>query len=51
MFLCMSIGVGLNAAIMDALDAELMNAAITAEVLLEKQLYCDDYIAAYLSNR
>ncbi len=51
MFLTMAVGAGLNAAIMDALDTELMNAAITAEVLLEKQLYCDDYIAAYLSNR
>jgi len=36
---------------MDALDKDLMNAAITAEVLLEKQLYCDDYIAAYLSSK
>ncbi|MCK4283944.1 MAG: dihydropteroate synthase [Candidatus Brocadiae bacterium] len=50
-FVAMCIGVGLNAAIMDAFDKELMNAAITAEVLLEKQLYCDDYVAAYLSNR
>jgi len=50
-FLTMCIGVGLNAAILDALDKELMDAAISAEVLLEKQLYCDDYIAAYLSNR
>jgi len=50
-FVAMCVGVGLNAAIMDAFDEELMHAAITAEVLLEKQLYCDDYIAAYLSNR
>lgn len=50
-FLAMAIGAGLNAAIMDALDKELMEAAISAEVLLEKQLYCDDYIAAYLSSR
>ncbi|MHC5034747.1 MAG: dihydropteroate synthase [Planctomycetota bacterium] len=49
--LAMCIGVGLNAAIMDALDEDLMSVAITAEVLLEKQLYCDDYIAAYLSSR
>ena len=49
-FLAMCIGAGLNAAIMDAFDTDLMNAAITAEILLEKQLYCDDYIAAYLSN-
>jgi 5-methyltetrahydrofolate corrinoid/iron sulfur protein methyltransferase len=50
-YVAMCIGVGLNAAIMDALDRDLMDAAITAEVLLEKQLYCDDYIAAYLSNK
>jgi len=50
-YLAMCIGAGLNAAIMDALDEELMQAAITAEVLLEKQLYCDDYIAAYMSSR
>jgi len=50
-FVAMCIGAGLNAAIMDALDMNVMNAAITAEVLLEKQLYCDDYIAAYLSNK
>jgi 5-methyltetrahydrofolate corrinoid/iron sulfur protein methyltransferase len=50
-FLMMAVGAGLNAAIMDALDKDLMNAAITAEVLLEKQLYCDDYIAAYLTSR
>ncbi len=36
---------------MDALDEELMRAAISAEVLLEKQLYCDDYVSAYLRNR
>jgi 5-methyltetrahydrofolate corrinoid/iron sulfur protein methyltransferase len=50
-YVAMCIGVGLNAAIMDALDEDLMAAAITAEVLLEKQLYCDDYISAYLSNK
>ena len=50
-YVAMCIGCGLNAAIMDALDEEVMRAAISAEVLLEKQLYCDDYIAAYLRNR
>jgi 5-methyltetrahydrofolate corrinoid/iron sulfur protein methyltransferase len=50
-YLAMCIGVGLNAAIMDAFDEDLMEAAITAEVLLEKQLYCDDYISAYMSSR
>ena len=50
-YLSMCIGYGLTAAIMDAMDEELMRAAITAEVLLEKQLYCDDYVCAYLRNR
>jgi len=50
-FAAMCIGVGLNAAIMDAFDEQLMHAAITAEVLLEKQLYCDDYVTAYMDNR
>jgi 5-methyltetrahydrofolate corrinoid/iron sulfur protein methyltransferase len=50
-YVAMCIGAGLNAAIMDALDEDLMRAAITAEVLLEKQLYCDDYVAAYMSNK
>lgn len=50
-YLAMAIGAGLNAAIMNVLDEELMKAGITAEVLMEKQLYCDDYVAAYLSSK
>jgi 5-methyltetrahydrofolate corrinoid/iron sulfur protein methyltransferase len=50
-YLAMCVGAGLDAAIMDALDAELMNAGVTADILLEKQLYCDDYIAAYMAAR
>jgi len=46
-FLAMAIGAGLDAAIMDASDKELMDAAITAELLIEKQLYCDSYLDAY----
>jgi 5-methyltetrahydrofolate corrinoid/iron sulfur protein methyltransferase len=47
----MAIGAGLSALLMDALDEDLMNAVITAEVLMERQLYCDDYISAYMGNR
>lgn len=47
----MAIGAGLNALLMDALDQDLMNAVITAEVLMERQLYCDDYISAYMGSR
>ena len=50
-YVTMAVSAGLNAAIMDALDDHLMRAAITADVLMEKQLYCDDYVSAYLRNR
>ncbi|MFP4027874.1 MAG: dihydropteroate synthase [Candidatus Brocadiia bacterium] len=50
-FLVMAIGAGLDGAIMDATDTDLMEAGITAELLLEEQIYCDDYIDAYLGNR
>lgn len=46
-FLTMAIASGLDAAIMDVTDKELMDAAITAELLMDKQLYCDSYIEAY----
>ena len=46
-FLAMAIGAGLDAAIMDATDKELVDAAITAELLMEKQLYCDSFLDAY----
>ena len=50
-YLAMAIGAGLDAAIMDSMDEELMAAAITADLLLEKQIYCDDYISAYMSSK
>lgn len=46
-FLAMAIGMGLDAAIMDPLDKELMDAMITAELLLNKNIYCDSYLGAY----
>ncbi|MFH1228081.1 MAG: dihydropteroate synthase [Planctomycetota bacterium] len=45
--LVMAIGYGLDAAIMNPLDDELMDAMITAELLFNKFIYCDSYIAAY----
>ncbi len=45
--LVMAIAAGLDAAIMDAADRDLVEAAITTEVLLEKHLYSDDYIKAW----
>ena len=46
-YLVMAIAAGLDAAIMDAADKELVEAAVSAEVLLEKHLYSDDYIKAW----
>ncbi|MDD5044678.1 MAG: dihydropteroate synthase [Candidatus Omnitrophica bacterium] len=46
-FLAMAIGAGLDAAILDPLDKELMNVLITSELILNKQIYCDSYLDAY----
>ena len=46
-FLAMAIANGLDAAILDVTDKELMDSLITAELLMEKQLYCDSYLEAY----
>ena len=46
-FLTMAVAWGLDAAILDPLDKELMDAAITAELILNKQIDCDSYLEAY----
>lgn len=46
-YLVMCLAAGLDAAIMDAADRDLVEAAVTAEVLLEKHLYSDDYVKAW----
>jgi 5-methyltetrahydrofolate corrinoid/iron sulfur protein methyltransferase len=46
-FLVMAIQAGLDSSIHDPLDEELMNAMITAEVLLNKAIYSDSYLKAY----
>jgi 5-methyltetrahydrofolate corrinoid/iron sulfur protein methyltransferase len=46
-YLVMAIAAGLDSAIMDAADKELVEAAISAEILLDKHLYSDDYIKAW----
>ena len=46
-FLIMAIASGLDAAILDPLDKDLLDAAITAELVLNKQIYCDSYLDAY----
>ncbi|PIU42057.1 MAG: methyltetrahydrofolate--corrinoid methyltransferase [Candidatus Omnitrophica bacterium CG07_land_8_20_14_0_80_42_15] len=46
-YLVMAVASGLSGAIVDPLDKELMDAMITAELLLNKNIYCDSYIDAY----
>jgi len=46
-FLTMAVASGLDAAILDVTDKELMDSLITAELLMEKQLYCNSYLEAY----
>lgn len=46
-FLTMAVAFGLDAAILDPTDKELVDAAITAELILNKQIYCDSYLDAY----
>jgi len=46
-FLVMAAAFGLDAAILDPQDRDLMDAAITAELILNKNIYCDSYLEAY----
>lgn len=50
-FLVMAIAAGLNASIHDPLDEELTNSMITAELLLNKTIYSDSYLAAYRKSK
>ena len=43
----MAIANGLTSAILDPLDKELMDAMITAELILNKAIYCDSFLEAY----
>jgi 5-methyltetrahydrofolate corrinoid/iron sulfur protein methyltransferase len=46
-FLVMCLTAGLDAAIVDSADQDLIDAMITAEVLLGKHLYSDEYVKAW----
>lgn len=46
-FLIMAVAYGLDAAILDPLDKELVDSAITSDLVLNKQIYCDSYLDAY----
>lgn len=50
-FLVMCIEAGLDAAICDVTDEELVNSAISAELILNKQIYSDSFIRAYKESR
>jgi len=46
-FLAMAIGAGLDSAIVDPLDIELMDAMIAAEMLMNRTIYSDSFVTAY----
>lgn len=45
-FLTMGISYGLDAAVMDVLDKDLMDASITAEIIMNQHVYSDSYLTA-----
>jgi 5-methyltetrahydrofolate corrinoid/iron sulfur protein methyltransferase len=50
-FLVMAMAAGLDSSIHDPLDEELTNAMVTAELLLNKTIYSDSYLAAYRKSK
>lgn len=46
-YLVMLLEAGLDAAILDPFDKDLMEAAVTTELLLNKHIYCDSFLEAY----
>ncbi len=46
-FLTMAVACGLDSAILNPKDNELMNSLITAELIFNKNIYCDSYLKAY----
>lgn len=46
-FLTMAVANGLTSVILDPLDRKLMDALITAELLLNKNIYCESFLDAY----
>ena len=49
-FFVMAIAMGLDSCIMDSQDTDLMHAMIAAEMLLDKSIYSDSFIKAYLQS-
>ena len=48
-FLAMAVSHGLDSAIVDVLDEQLMNVLATAEMLMNKQIYSDSFLKVYSS--
>lgn len=46
-FLTMAVAYGLDAAILDVEDSQLIDSLITAELVMNKQIYCDSFLEAY----
>ncbi len=49
-YLAMAISHGLDSAILDPMDTELVNAGTTADLLSEKMIYCDSYLEAAIQG-
>ena len=49
-FLAMAMYCGLDGAILDVADEELVNTAITSRIILNKDIYCDSYIESFKAN-
>jgi len=50
-FIAMAISHGMDSAIADVLDTELVNVVATAEMLMNKQLYSDSYLKVYAAAK
>jgi 5-methyltetrahydrofolate corrinoid/iron sulfur protein methyltransferase len=46
-FLAMAVSHGIDSAILDVLDGELVDALAAAEMLMNKQIYSDSFLKAY----
>jgi len=46
----MAVSRGLDSAIVEVLDKDLMNALATAEMLMNKQIYSDSFLKIYTSS-
>lgn len=49
-FLIMAVANGVTSAILNPLDKQLMDGLITAELLMNKNIYCDSFLDSYKKN-